>query len=74
LYAHFKIRHLDFYINDPNLLNQKYDKEVTVICLYNERDGSHWRFKEGDSYTRAKCRRGRSLDKKYYSVYHYVLY
>ncbi len=39
-------------------LFQNYDKEVTVTCLYNENDGSHWRFKEGDSYKRAKCRRG----------------
>ena len=29
-----------------------------MTCLFNENDGSHWRYKEGDTYKRAKCRRG----------------
>jgi hypothetical protein len=51
--------HFQFFVEIS--FSQKYDKEVTVQCVYNEKDGSHWRFKDGDSFIRAKCRRGKSL-------------
>lgn len=42
-----------YVVNDP-----RYDKEVTVTCISHEKDGSHWRLKDGDIYKRVKCRRG----------------